>query len=226
VDDDQNEALLAEAVRAFRRLPKGISVSQIISAVTEHSVVPLEDCAEDRGLIDRVSAACINLIARSQATPIKTTRLNELGNAVEEPMLEACRRAGLEASWPRRADGAASRTGYPDIAIGIDGQHPTYLEVKVIGVGSETSSFRSFYLSPSDNPKVCKDARHILVAFTHQRATDANDGLEQYSLTKFKIVDLARVIGKINSNIKPATETCMLETQLLVEDRSIVLSRT
>lgn len=197
MEDKQIEALLADAVRAFRQLPRGISVPQIISAVTEHSVVPLEECAEDRSLIEAISAACNDLISSTRTAPIRTTRLNELGNAVEEPMLEACLRAGLDATWPRRANGIAARTGYPDIVIAVDSHRPTYLEAKVIGAGSEGSSFRSFYLSPSDNPKVCTDARHLLVAFTHQRGENGSDGLEQYSLTAFKIVDLARVFGKI-----------------------------
>lgn len=197
MDDEQIEALLADAVEAFRQLPRGISVSQIISAVTDHSVVPIEDCDEDRDLIARIETACRDLIARSDQFPISTTRLNELGNAIEEPILDACVRAGLSATWPRRANGTAARTGYPDIAIDIDGARPSYLEAKVIGAGSEGSSFRSFYLSPSDNPKVCKDARHILVAFTHDRRQNAANGLERYALTSYKIVDLAKVFGKI-----------------------------
>ena len=197
MDQAEIEALLAEAVSAYRQLPKGIGVSQIISAITDHAVIALDDVDADKQLLHLISNAAADLIARSQITPIKTTRLNELGNAVEEPTLEACVRAGLAATWPRRANGTAARTGYPDIVIEIDGPRPTYLEAKVIGVGTENSSFRSFYLSPSDNPKVCVDARHLLIAFTHDRRENSPDGLEQYALTSFKIVDLARVFGKI-----------------------------
>lgn len=197
MDEAEIEALLGEAVRAYRLLPRGIGVSQIISAITDHAVIALEDTEQDIALINSISAAAKDLIESSQAVPIKTTRLNELGNAVEEPMLDACVRANLAATWPKRSDGTAARTGYPDIAIEIDGTRPTYLEAKVIGAGSEGSSFRSFYLSPSENPKVCADARHLLIAFTHKRCADSKDGLEQYALTTFKIVDLARVLGRI-----------------------------
>lgn len=197
MDEAEIEALLAEAVRAYRLLPKGIGVSQIISAITDHAVIALDESEADKALISSISTAALDLINQTQAVPLKTTRLNELGNAVEEPMLDACVRAGLEATWPKRSNGTAARTGYPDIGIEIEGLRPTYLEAKVIGAGSEGSSFRSFYLSPSDNPKVCADARHLLIAFTHQRCPDSEDGLEQYALAEFKIVDLARVLGKI-----------------------------
>jgi hypothetical protein len=197
VDEAEIDKLLAEAVRSFRLLPNGIGVSRIISAVTKHVVIGLDDSAEDVALVKAVAAAARDLIDLSNVTPIKTPRVNELGNAIEEPLLEACKRAGLEATWPRRANGSAARTGYPDIAIDIGGKRPTYLEAKVIKAGSEDSSFRAFYLSPSDNPKVSVNARHLLIAFTHERRNDSADGMEQYALNAFKIVDLAKVFGKI-----------------------------
>jgi hypothetical protein len=137
------------------------------------------------------------LIERSKLNPIQTGRLNELGNAIEEPLLNALLEGGLTASWPKRADGSGARSGYPDIALDAASERPTYLEARVVGAGSEGSSFRSFYLSPSERPKVCFDARHLLVAFTHDRQDDASNGLEQYRLVSYKIVDLARVFGKI-----------------------------
>jgi hypothetical protein len=197
VEEPEIDALLSDAVRAYRLLPSGIGVSAIISAVTDYAVVALDGSEEDKALVDAIVVAAQDLIQLSQMHPIKTPRINELGNAVEEPMLEACLRAGLAATWPKRTNGTEARTGYPDIAIDIEGPRPTYLEAKVIKAGSEGSSFRSFYLSPSDNPKVGTDARHLLIAFTHQRRPNSDDGMEQYALTAFKIVDLAQVLGKI-----------------------------
>lgn len=166
-------------------------------AIANKAVLPLDVEGQDRALLDRILVAAADLMGRSEVAPIKTPRINELGNAVEEPLLNACLRVGLPATWPRRSDGSGGRSGYPDIAIDIDGERPAYLEVKVVAAGSESSAFRSFYLSPSERPKVCVDARHLLVAFTHKRRENAADGMEQYTLTSFKIVDLAKVVGKI-----------------------------
>ena len=197
VTDEQTEKLLAEAVNAYRQLPKSIGVGVAIEAVTDRAVIALSADEADKVLLDKICQAARLVMERSLASPLRTGRLNELGNAVEEPLLNACLEVGLEATWPKRQDGSGSRTGYPDIALGISGNRPTYLEAKVIGAGSESSSFRSFYLSPSDNPKVCVDARHLLVAFVHDRREDSDDGMEQYSLTSFKVVDLSYVLGKI-----------------------------
>lgn len=197
MDRDPIEELLAGAVASYRLLPETISVGTAIEAVTGRQVLPMMGDAGDRALLEGLRAAGNILVARSQTAAIRTSRLNELGNAIEEPLLQACLDAGLRATWPRRLNGSAGRSGYPDIALDIDGERPAYLEAKVVGAGSEGSSFRSFYLSPSDNPKVCVDARHLLMAFTHRRRENASDGLEQYALDRFKIVDLYRVSGKI-----------------------------
>jgi hypothetical protein len=197
VDNEDIERLLAEAVKAHRLLPSEISVGIAIEAITGKAVVPLTADRQDTELVERIGKAATALIAQSKVKPIRTGRLNELGNAVEEPLLNALNAQGLAASWPRRADGSGGRSGYPDIAIDAAGKRPTYLEAKVVGAGSEGSSFRSFYLSPSERPKVCFDARHLLVAFTHHREADAADGFEQYSLINYKVVDLAKVFGKI-----------------------------
>lgn len=197
MDKNETERLLAEAVTAYRRIPNKIEVGTAIEAVTGKAVIPMSDAPGDKELLAAVCAAAERLIEESKSHPLKTRRINELGNAIEEPLLDACKAVGLKATWPKRSDGSSSRSGYPDIAIDIDGSRPTYLEAKAIAPGSESSTFRSFYLSPSDRPKVCVDARHLLLAFVHQRLQNDSDGSERYSLVNYKVVDLARADGKI-----------------------------
>lgn len=195
--EQEIEALLAEAISAYRQIPTNLKVDTAIEALTGFAVIPLDLTSDDANLLSQICSAAELLVERSAVNPIETGRLNELGNNIEEPLLKACKDVGLEATWPKRVDGTGGRSGYPDIAIDIDGQQPTYLEAKVIGAGSEGSTFRSFYLSPSENPKVCVNARHLLVAFVHKRQANSSTGRERYSLISYKIVDLARVRGKI-----------------------------
>ncbi|QZD92920.1 hypothetical protein K3162_02450 [Qipengyuania xiapuensis] len=190
------EELLAEAVDAYRQIPKNLEVGIAIEAITGCSVIPLDVADKDAELLKLLEQAANRLIKKSKGEPVKTGRLNELGNNIEEPLLNCCNEVGIEATWPVRADGSGGRSGYPDIAL-VHNQRKTFLEAKVIGAGSEGSSFRSFYMSPSDNPKVCEDARHVLIAFVHNRVADSDDGMEQYELLSFKIVDLSHVCGKI-----------------------------
>jgi len=191
------EELFATAVDAYRKIPSDLPVGIAIEGITGFKVIPLDDSKEDRELVEKLCRAARELIKLSQEKPIRTSRVNELGNNIEEPLLNACNAVGLSATWPKSATGTGGRSGYPDIAIDIDGDRPTYLEAKVVGEGKEKSTFRSFYLSPSENPKVCVDARHLLLAFKHDRQLDASDGSERYRLTRFMLVDLSRVKGKI-----------------------------
>ena len=196
MNEEKIEALLAEAVEAYRQLPKDLPVGVVIEAMTKCQVVALDIDGLDANLIRCLKAAAGLLIDSSKVSPINTGRVNELGNNIEEPLLNACKEVGLAASWPKRADGSGGRTGSPDIAIDFGGRK-SFLEAKVVAAGSDGSSFRSFYLSPSDNPKVFDDARHILIAFVHKRVQDSLGGMEQYQLESYKIVDLAHVCGKI-----------------------------
>ena len=210
------EELLAEAVAAYRLLPKNLPVGTVIEVMTECRVIPVDASEADSDLLARLELAAKHLIASSKTVPIKTARVNELGNNIEEPLLNACIHVGLEASWPRRSDGSGGRTGYPDIAISTDGRK-SFLEAKVIASGSEGSSFRSFYLSPSENPKICEDARHILIAFTHKRVENSLDDFEQYELTSYKIVDLALVCGKIKFEYQSSNRDMYLGDAVLAK---------
>lgn len=214
--DDEVERLLAEAVAAYRLLPKDLPVGTVIEAMTDCKVIPVDVGGADGNLIAKLRSAADNLIARSKRQPIKTGRVNELGNNIEEPLLDSCNSVGLNARWPTRSDGSGGRTGYPDIAITFEGRK-SFLEAKVVAAGSDGSSFRSFYLSPSDNPKVCEDATHILMAFTHHRVENSREGMEQYQLTGFKIVDLALVCGKIKFEYQSSNRDMYLGDAVLAQ---------
>ena len=184
--------------------------------MTDCKVIPVDVDGADANLIAKLRSAAERLIAISQKEPIKTGRVNELGNNIEEPLLESCNDVGLNASWPTRSDGSGGRTGYPDISISFEGRK-SFLEAKVVAAGSDSSSFRSFYLSPSDNPKVCEDATHILMAFTHRRVENSPEGLEQYQLIGFKIVDLALVCGKIKFEYQSSNRDMYLGDAVLAK---------
>ncbi len=209
------EDFLADAISAYRKLPGEISVGVSIEGISGCKVLPLEPDGEDAALVTMLCDAARRLIEQSQKVPIRTGRVNELGNNIEEPLLKVCNESGLKATWPKRADGTGGRSGYPDIAIDILGPRPTYLEAKVIAEGTEASSFRSFYLSPSDNPKVCVDARHLLLAFTHDRRENSEDGLEQYALSAFKLVDLSKVFGKIKFEYQSSNKEMYLKDAVI-----------
>ncbi len=212
--DLEIEDLLRGAIEAYRLLPKDLPVGMVIEAMTGCRVLPVDVVGADSELLANLNLAAKRLMVLSHATPIKTGRVNELGNNIEEPLLNACIHVGLDASWPKRRDGSGARTGYPDIAISTGGRK-SFLEAKVIAAESEGSSFRSFYLSPSENPKVFEDARHLLIAFTHERVGDSREGDQQYKLTSYKIVDLSLVCEKIKFEYQSSNKDMYLGDAVL-----------
>lgn len=206
---------LAASVSAFRKLPKSITVSEAIEANTGYKVLPVGVTEYEKEMLRKVCNAADILVHESQIHPIETLRVNELGNAVEEPLLAACKEAGLNAVWPKRKDGSSVRNGYPDIQIDLDLGNIAYLEAKVIQKGSERSSFRSFYMSPSERPKVSQDAYHLLIAFVHDRQPDGEAGQQRYKLSSYKLVDLSKVSEKIKFEYQASNKDMYVGAQVI-----------
>lgn len=180
---------IAEAIKQpIRDVPFGV----VIRALYGHEAVPFDHsnaqhlCYRD-GLLDAAHE-----VVRSTATqPLVAKRPNEAGNAIEECLLAALKcQPGWTAEKPRTKQGAAKASGYPDlkVTVSIDGRHGSfYLECKTYDASKEdvlSSTFRSFYLSPSEDGKVTCAALHFLLAFGLKNQNG------QYSASAFKLLSL------------------------------------
>lgn len=190
--DDEEERAFEAAVAAYKLMPKRIAASTAIEALSHREVIPVKlDDAQDAELLKKLQAAANGCMAGLLIDPIRSGRVNEVGNLFEPLVKRACEAVGLRAEYP------GGRSGYPDLLIWDDYERPSYLEIKTVGPGQEKTSFRSFYLSPSESPKVTHDARHILLAFSHEAYREENGELTCYKAGTYKIVDLARVFGAV-----------------------------
>lgn len=172
-------------------MPKGIKASTAIEALTDKKVIPVDlTDAADRDLVTRLQDAGQRCMAGLAVDPLICARVNEVGNLLEPRTAAACVEAGLN------VEPIGGSSGYPDLLLRDPGGRPTYLEVKAVGVGKEKSTFRSFYLSPSERPKVLFDARHILIAFVHEPAVNKH-GVAAYCSKAFKLLDISNLIGGV-----------------------------
>jgi hypothetical protein len=114
---------------------------------------------------------------------IKSARPNEVGNYVEPFLLASLLGAGFAAAKPSTASGKKKSAGYPDLFAAKAGKS-FYVEVKTYAKSSEDSPFRSFYLSPSADFKVTRDAYHIIVAFAICQPTSGT-----FKTESFKVLD-------------------------------------
>jgi hypothetical protein len=177
------ERQLEDALLQFLQPIRGIPFDLIIKALCNVSVLPF-----DRGdqahaaLLDRIASAMEDAGRAVKANPIVRARPNEVGNDMEPFVIEALKRRGLSAAAPTTRDGSGKATGYPDVRI--SGDPPLFIEVKTYAVGKPSTTMRSFYLSPSETPKVWEDGIHLLVGFAMRREGD------RYWPVAFSIVDL------------------------------------
>jgi hypothetical protein len=146
----------------------------LIKSLTGYDVLPFERAsAEKKGFLGRLQRACILACERAHESGIPAKRVNEVGNYIEPFMIEALQSVGMKAEIPLTQNGIHKSTGYPDIyAEDIDGT-AFYLECKTYNKNSFDTTFRSFYLSPSRDPKITKDALHLVVGFEIEQKTKA-----------------------------------------------------
>lgn len=156
--------------------------------------MPLQDlipllCGYELKDWDERQAAIFERVAQTvcsqvRSRPIRAERINEVGNAVELLVLHALAADGLNAGRPVPLSGRKKTAGYPDLYV-EQGNEFFYLEIKTYSPKTLKSSQRTFYISPSDDFKVSRDAYHLLLAFSTE---EIRDGV--YSLTGFKLLDL------------------------------------
>ncbi|MBS1513840.1 MAG: restriction endonuclease [Bacteroidetes bacterium] len=91
--------------------------------------------------------------------------MNEVGNDIEPFLKSALNSVGFEAQSPKGNSGKSKSTGYPDIEFkDLDGK-TNYIECKTYNIENIHTTQRSFYLSPSEDFKITKDAIHFIVSF-------------------------------------------------------------
>lgn len=137
---------------------KDVPLPLIIEALTEHRVLPWQ--GQGRDTLLAVATRIEKLIEEQE---VEAARMNEAGNKVENIVLEAMRELGIKAGRPKAESGRGRAAGYPDVEAEINGV-AFYIEVKTFSAATIDSTQRSFYLSPTTDFKVTRDAVHLLVA--------------------------------------------------------------
>lgn len=81
------------------------------------------------------------------------------------------------------------------------------------------TTMRSFYLSPSENPKVCLDAHHLLLAFGVERQPISGSRDSLYRPTSFKLVDLHNLKCDVKYEFNADNARLYMDDMLLAEGK-------
>ena len=181
--NSSSAAALAELTKPAKQIP----FKEVILATTQHRLLDFDtNNAAHRELFQRLTAAAEAALTNARAAGLFSTRANEAGNHMELFVKAALKDAGLTARTPVTTAGDAQTTGYPDVEI--LGDTPCYLELKTYSAATANTTQRSFYYSPSENPKVTRDALHLLLAYELDR-TEQN-GRTTFTPTHWKLITL------------------------------------
>jgi hypothetical protein len=176
-------AALAELTKPARRIP----FKDVIFATTQHRVLDFDtNNPAHVALFQKLSAAARSAAAKARAEGLVSIRANEAGNYMEAFVKAALREAGFDARTPITSSGGAQSTGYPDVEVLSD--PPCYLELKTYSATTANTTQRSFYYSPSENPKVTHDALHLLLAFQLEKIE--RNGTTAFIPAHWKLVTL------------------------------------
>ena len=174
------EETLAQFIQPMKNIPFEVVIRGLYGTTVEKFDQETENNQE---ILDQIAEAMRKACRAVQASPIERPRPNEVGNDIEPFVIKALCAETLNAFPPRTKAGKGKSTGYPDIKIET-ANLPIYLEVKTFAASNYSTTQRSFYLSPTDDPKVTDNAYHLLVGFEIVRNGNS------FTPVAFEIVDL------------------------------------
>ena len=155
------EKLLAKFIQPVKNIPFEIIIQALFS--TKVKKFDLNN-KSNKTLLKTIAKAMCEVCKSIQAKPIKRNRPNEVGNDIEDFVISVLQKYKIKASTPLTKSGRKKSVAYPDIKIKNLGL-PVYLEVKTYAQNPKNTSLRSFFLSPSRDPKVTEEAFHLSVGF-------------------------------------------------------------
>jgi hypothetical protein len=182
-----NVSTMETALAEFTKPSKNLPFKSVIHATTGRRVLDFDtNNAAHVELRQRIAQAAALATDRMQKEGLAAARANEAGNHLEPFVREALKEAGLPARVPLNTAGRAQVTGYPDIEI--TGPAACYLELKTYNAATVNTTQRSFYYSPSAQPKVTRDALHLLLAYELERIK--RDGKMFFVPVNWKLLSL------------------------------------
>lgn len=145
---------------------KGISLGVVIEGLSGHKIVPFDKSNQkDITLLAKLEQVAVNTGKAVNKKGIVRPRPNEVGNDIEPFVKAALNKVKYKSGTPTTADGKHKSMGYPDIEFTDEYGRTNYLECKTFNIENIETSQRSFFLSPSENFKVTKDAHHFVICF-------------------------------------------------------------
>jgi len=209
---------LEEVIAKFLEPMKGIPFPVAIKALTGFNVLSFDPLiVQNRKLLHQLSKAAKFAGEKVVKEGIFTARPNEAGNHIEPFVIEALRQVGLKADKPVSKGGRRKTAGYPDIEIEDQDGRIIYLDCKTYNTKTKNQSFRTFYFSPSDDPKITKDAFHLLISFELNIAK--RKGKRAFIPISWQIYTLDKLLIQVKHEFNASNKELYTKKALLAEGK-------
>lgn len=203
------EATIAKFLEPIRGVPFPIA----IKALTGFEVVAFDKSQpKAKQLLEKLTKAAQIAGERAYKEGIFARRPNEAGNRIEPFVIEALEEVGLRAGKPETKSGAKKAAGYPDIKIEDEGQ-TVYLDCKTYNIETKETSFRSFYFSPSPDPKITADAYHLVISFELEQ--DIRNGETAFVPISWEIYTLDKLLVQVKHEFNASNKDLYRPVALL-----------
>lgn len=210
----QLEAIISKFLEPLRGIPYQIA----IKVLTGCEVLPF-DLSDKRNqeLLELLKKAAKIAGEQAYKQGIITKRPNEAGNKMEPFVILALKQVGLKADRPHTKSGKKKVSGYPDIEITDKFGRTVYLDCKTYNVATKHQSFRTFYLSPSEDPKITKDAFHMLLSF--ELTEEERQGQEAFVPVSWQLYTLENLEVQVKHEFNASNKDLYKREFLLAEGR-------
>jgi len=209
---------LEQAISRFLEPMKGIPFPIAIRALTGFKVLAFDiSLAPNKKLLEQLSKAAELGGKKAFQEGIFTARPNEAGNHIEPFVVESLRYVGLKADKPISKSGKKKAAGYPDIQIDDQSGRRVYLDCKTYNTLTKDQSFRTFYFSPSEDPKITKDAFHLLMSF--ELDTAERKGKRAFIPISWQIYTLDKLLIQVKHEFNASNRELYTKEALLAQGR-------
>jgi len=188
VTDEYTEKL-ENVIKQMLKPIKGIPFSIIIESISGYKVLRFDTSnAIHNDILAKLIEVAQRTCMKVNREGIKRPRPNEVGNDIEQYVVDSLHYYDISAHKPSTKSGKQQSVGYPDIEITTSDNQKHYIECKIFSEKTKGTSMRSFYLSPSEDFKVNHDAIHFIMGF--EVYVDSRVGSDNvYKTNGWKILD-------------------------------------
>jgi len=215
-DEGEYIRQLEQVIGRFLEPIKDIPFPVAIKALTGFKVLAFDLTFDlDRKVLEQLSQAACRAGHGAHRNGIFSARPNEAGNHIEPFVVRALQEVGLKATKPISKSGKKKTAGYPDIQIEDETGRIIYLECKTFNIKSQRQSFRTFYFSPSEDPKITRDAFHLLMSF--QLTTAERKGRNAFVPVSWQLYTLDKLLVQVKHEFNASNVDLYKKGALLAE---------